>query len=58
MAKTLKSPTEITSIRHKKDTRDNIPTEELRDLVAEGDKAPKLMLCTERSTASPRGTPC
>jgi hypothetical protein len=29
--KTPKSPTEITSIRYKKDTRVNIPTEELRD---------------------------
>src|SRR5438270_203219 len=39
-----KSPTEITSIRHKKDTRVNIPTEELRDFVAEDEKAPKAML--------------
>src|SRR5438445_13351652 len=39
-----KSPTEITSIRHKKDTRVNIPTEELRDFVAEDEKAPKSML--------------
>ena len=31
-----KTATEITSIRHKKDTRVNIPTEELRDFVAEG----------------------
>ncbi len=38
-----KSLTEITSIRHKKDTRVNIPTEELRDLVAEDEKAPKAM---------------
>ena len=30
MAKKPRSPTEITSIRHKKDTRVNIPTEELR----------------------------
>ncbi len=34
MAKKPKSPTEISSIRHKKDTRVNIPTEELRDFVA------------------------
>ena len=40
MAKRSKSPTEITSIRHKKDTRVNIPTEELRDFVAEDEKAP------------------
>src|SRR5436305_2832442 len=38
-----KSPTEITSIRHKKDTRVNIPTEELRDFVAEDEQAPKAM---------------
>src|SRR6059058_5584805 len=38
-----KSPTEITSIRHKKDTRVNIPTEELRDFVAEDEQAPKTM---------------
>ncbi len=44
MAKKSKSPTEIASIRHKKDTRVNIPTEELRDFVAEDEKAPKAML--------------
>src|SRR5665213_2533221 len=44
MAKTpKKKSTEITSIRHKKDTRVNIPTEELRDFVADDEKAPKLM---------------
>ena len=35
MAKKTKSPTEITSIRHTKDTRVNIPTEELGDFVAD-----------------------
>src|SRR5437660_287504 len=44
MAKKPKSATEITSIRHKKDTRVNIPTEELRDFVAEDEKTPKAML--------------
>ena len=44
MARKPKSATEITSIRHKKDTRVNIPTEELRDFVAEDEKAPKAML--------------
>lgn len=44
MAKKAKAPTEIASIRHKKDTRVNIPTEELRDFVAEDEKAPKAML--------------
>ena len=43
MARKPKSATEITSIRHKKDTRVNIPTEELRDFVAEDEKAPKTM---------------
>jgi adenine-specific DNA-methyltransferase len=38
-----KTATEITSIRHKKDTRVNIPTEELRDFVAEDEKAPKAV---------------
>jgi len=33
MARKPKSPTEITSTRHKKDTQLNIPTEELRDFV-------------------------
>ena len=41
MAKKPKAPTEITSTRHTKDTRVNIPTEELRDFVAEDEKAPK-----------------
>src|SRR5712691_7247748 len=44
MAKKIKSQAEITSIRHTKDTRVNIPTEELRDFVAEDEKAPKAML--------------
>ena len=35
--------TEIESIRHK-DKRVNIPTEELRDFVAEDEAAPKTML--------------
>ena len=38
-----KSPTAITSIRHKSDTRVNIPTEELRDFVADDEQAPKAM---------------
>ena len=41
----LKSPTEIASIRHKKDTRVNIPTEELRDFVTEDEKA-RRRCCT------------
>jgi adenine-specific DNA-methyltransferase len=43
MAKKPKSPTEITSIRHKKDKRVNIPTEELRDFVAADEQAPNAM---------------
>ena len=37
------SPTPITSTRHA-DKRANIPTEELRDLVADEEKAPNTML--------------
>ena len=36
-------PTAVESIRHK-DKRTNTPTEELRDVVAEDEKAPKTML--------------
>ena len=54
MAKKPKSPTEITSIRHKKDTRVNIPTEELRDFVAEDEKAPKAMLYPRDPSLDPR----
>jgi hypothetical protein len=38
-----KGPTPVESIRHK-DSRINIPTEELRDFVAEDEQAPKKML--------------
>src|SRR5450759_1684590 len=54
MAKKPKSPTEITSIRHKKDTRVNIPTEELRDFVAEDEKAPKAMLYPRDPSLDPQ----
>ena len=54
MAKKPKSPTEIRSIRHKKDTRVNIPTEELRDLVAEDEKAPKAMLYPRDPSLDPQ----
>jgi len=49
-----KSPTEITSIRHKKDTRVNIPTEELRDFVAEDEKAPKAILYSRDPSLDPQ----
>ena len=54
MAKKQKSPTEITSIRHKKDTRVNIPTEELRDFVAADEKAPKTMLYPRDPSLDPQ----
>src|SRR5256885_2277586 len=54
MAKKPTSPTEITSIRHKKDTRVNIPTEELRDFVAEDEKAPKAMLYPRDPSLDPQ----
>ena len=49
-----KSPTEITSIRHKKDTRVNIPTEELRDFVAEEEQAPKAMRYPRDASLDPQ----
>src|SRR5205809_4990895 len=54
MAKKTKSPTEITSIRHKKDTRVNIPTEELRNFVAEDEHAPKTMLYPRDPSLDPQ----
>jgi hypothetical protein len=38
-----KSPTAITLIRHKNDTRVNVPTEKRRDFVADDELAPKAM---------------
>lgn len=38
-----KGPTPVESIKHK-DSRVNIPTEELRDFVADEEQAPKRML--------------
>ncbi len=43
MARTKKTTTQVASIRHK-DKRANIPTEELRDFVADEELAPKTML--------------
>src|SRR5438477_1595210 len=54
MVKKQKSPTEITSIRHTKDTRVNIPTEELRDFVAEDEKAPTAMLYPRDPSLDPQ----
>ena len=41
--KKVRKPKEVDSLRHK-DTRVNIPTEELRDFVAEDEESPKTML--------------
>jgi adenine-specific DNA-methyltransferase len=54
MAKKPKSATEITSTRHKNDRRVNIPTEELRDFVAEDEKAPKAMLYPRDPSLDPQ----
>ena len=43
MAKKITTPTRVESIR-RKDKRANIPTEKLRDFVAEDEKAPKTVL--------------
>jgi adenine-specific DNA-methyltransferase len=48
-----KGPTPVESIRHK-DSRINIPTEELRDFVAEDEKAPKKMLYPRDPSLDPQ----
>ena len=57
MAKRRNSPLElstpIASVRHK-DTRKNIPTEELRDFVAEDEQAPKKMLYPRNPDLDPQ----
>ena len=45
--------TPVESIRHQ-DTRTNIPTEELRDFVAEDEQAPKTMLYPRDSSLDPQ----
>src|SRR3954465_7144739 len=45
--------TVVESIRHK-NTRVNIPTEELRDFVAEDEKAPKAMLYPRDPSLDPQ----
>jgi len=47
------APTKVESIRHK-DKRANIPTEELRDFVAEDEKAPKTMLYPRDPSLDPQ----
>ncbi|MDQ7838507.1 MAG: site-specific DNA-methyltransferase [Thermodesulfobacteriota bacterium] len=54
MARTKKhSPTKVESIRHK-DKRKNIPTEELRDFVADEERSPKTMLYPRDPSLDPQ----
>ena len=53
MARTKKlSTTQVESLRHK-DKRANIPTEELRDFVAEEEHAPKTLLYPRDTSLDP-----
>ncbi len=53
MPPTKKTPIRVDSIRHK-DTRTNIPTEELRDFVAEDESAPRTMLYPRDPSLDPQ----
>ena len=53
MAKKKNGSTKIQSIRHK-DKRKNIPTEELRDFVADAEHAPKTMLYPRDPSLDPQ----
>ena len=54
--KTTSNSTPIEATVHKKDKRANIPTEELRDFVAEDETKPKMILYPRDPRAlSPRG---
>src|SRR5258705_8803844 len=53
MVKRKKAPTKVESIRHR-DKRANIPTEELRDFVADEERAPKTMLYPRDSSLDPQ----
>ncbi len=53
MAKKKTSPTKVESIRHK-DRRTNIPTEELRDFVADDEQSPKTMLYPRDPSLDPQ----
>ena len=53
MAKKTTTPTKVESIRHK-DKRTNIPTEELRDFVADDEHAPKTMLYPRDPSLDPQ----
>src|SRR3972149_6227251 len=50
---TKTTPTKVGSIRHK-DKRANIPTEELRDFVADEEHAPKTMLYPRDTSLDPQ----
>ena len=52
-AKKVKDPARIDAVRHK-DKRKNIPTEELRDFVADDEKAPKTMLYPRDPSLDPQ----
>ena len=53
MAKKKADPTQVESIRHK-DKRANIPTEELRDFVADEELTPKIMLYPRDPSLDPQ----
>ena len=53
MAKKKTTPKKVDSMRHK-DKRANIPTEELRDFVAEDEKAPKTVLYPRDPSLDPQ----
>lgn len=53
MAKKKNTPTKVESIKHK-DKRANIPTEELRDFVADEELAPKTMLYPRDPSLDPQ----
>ena len=53
MARQKKSPLNVTSIKHK-DKRKNIPTEELRDFIAEDEAKPKTMLYPRDPSLDPQ----
>src|SRR5713226_9253011 len=48
-----KGPTRVEAIKHK-DSRVNIPTEELRDFVADDERVPKRMLYPRDSSLDPQ----
>ncbi|HVB59374.1 MAG TPA: DNA methyltransferase [Candidatus Acidoferrales bacterium] len=53
MARNKKTTTQVESIKHK-DKRANIPTEELRDFMAEDEKAPKTLLYPRDPSLDPQ----